>query len=76
MCFTTNKLQPLNLTGNIFDGTKLSRPLTIQDYITLLIDNDKYIDSELAAMISNINSLTARYRQLNGTDKPPADASG
>lgn len=76
MCFTTNKLQPLNIVGNIFDGTKLSRPLTIQDYISILIDNDKYIDSELATMITNIKSLTARYRRLNETDKPRADASG
>ena len=76
MCFTTNKLQPLNIVGNIFDGTKLSRPLTIQDYISILIDNDKYIDGELATMITNIKSLTARYRRLNETEKPQADASG
>jgi hypothetical protein len=63
MCFTTNKLQPLNLHGNIFDGTKSTRPLTIQDYINILIDNDKHIDNELAHMINNIQSLTARHRR-------------
>ena len=76
MCFTTNKLQPLNLTGNIFEGTKLARPLTIQDYIHILIDNDKHIDSELAAIISNIQSLTARYRRSNETDKSQSNPSG
>jgi hypothetical protein len=69
MCFTTNKLQPLNLQGNIFDVSKSTRPLTIQDYINILIDNDKNIDGELAHMINNIQSITARYRRLTDHEK-------
>ncbi len=76
MCFTTNKLQPLNLQGNIFDISKSTRPLTIQDYINILLDNDKHMDSELANMINNIQSLTARYRRLNDVEKPQGDISG
>jgi len=76
MCFTTNKLQPINLQGNIFDISKSTRPLTIQDYIHILIDNDKYVDSELANMINNIQSLTARYRRLNDVEKSQGDVSG
>ena len=76
MCFTTNKLHPLNLTGNIFEGTKLARPLTIQDYIHILIDNDKHIDSELSTIINNIHSLTARYRRSKETDKSQSNPSG
>jgi hypothetical protein len=77
MCFTTNKLQPLNLQGNIFDIPKTTRLLTIQDYIHILINNDKYIDSELANIINNIPSLTARYRHLNDIEKPSqGDNSG
>jgi ABC-type antimicrobial peptide transport system ATPase subunit len=76
MCFTTNKLQPINLQGNIFDISKSTRPLTIQDYIHILIDNDKYVDSELANMINNIQSLTARYRRLNDHEKSQGDVSG
>ena len=76
MCFTTKKLQPLNLVGNIFEGTKLSRPLTIQDYIDILIDSQKYVDRELAMIINNLQSLTARYRRVNETDKPPTENSG
>lgn len=76
MCFQTNKLQPLNLQGNIFDISKSTRPLTLQDYIAILIDNDKYIDSELANIINNIQSLTARYRRLNDFDKSQEDNSG
>lgn len=76
MCFTTNKLQPLNIQGNIFDISKSTRPLTIQDYINILIDNDKYIDSELVNMINNIQSLTARYRRLNDIEKSQGDISG
>jgi hypothetical protein len=74
MCFTTNKLQPLNLHGNIFDVSKPIRPLTIQDYIHILIDNDKNIDGELAHMINNIQSLTARYRRLNDHEKSQEDS--
>ncbi len=76
MCFTTNKLQPLNVQGNVFDISKSIRPLTIQDYIHILIDNDKYMDSELANMINNIQSLTARYRRFNDLEKSQGDNSG
>jgi hypothetical protein len=77
MCFTTNKLQPLNLQGNIFDVSKSARPLTIQDYISILLDNDKYMDGELTNMINNIQSLTARYRRLNDSvEKSQDDTSG
>jgi hypothetical protein len=76
MCFTTNKLQPLNLTGNIFDVSKSTRPLTIQDYLHILVDNDKYVDSELAHMINNIQSLTTRYRRVNDTEKSQGNGSG
>ncbi|CAF3490659.1 unnamed protein product [Rotaria sp. Silwood1] len=69
MCFTTDKLQPLNLQGNIFGVSKLTRPLTIQDYIQILMDNDKHMDGELANMINNIQSLTACYRRLNDKNK-------
>ncbi|UJR22474.1 hypothetical protein I4U23_025528 [Adineta vaga] len=62
MCFSTNKLQSLNVTGNIFDVSKSTQPLTIQDYIKILIENDKYLDDELAYMI---NSLPARYKRLS-----------
>ncbi|CAF1007253.1 unnamed protein product [Adineta steineri] len=75
MCFTTNKLQPLNLQGNIFDVSKFARPLTIQDYVHILIDNDKHMDSELANIVNNIQSLTARYRRLNDVDKSQRDTT-
>lgn len=68
MCFSTNKLQSLKIVGNIFDASKLTRPLTIQDYISILIDNDKYLDSELAHIISNIPSLVSRYKCLNNNN--------
>ncbi len=76
MCFITNRLQPLNLQGNIFDVSKLVRPLTIQDYINILLNNDKHMDSELAHMINNIQSLTERYRRLNETEKCQGDTQG
>ena len=76
MCFTTNKLQPLNLQGNIFDASKPVRPLTIQDYINILIDNDKHMDNELTNLVNNIQSITARYKRLNDTEKPQGDISG
>ncbi|UJR26615.1 hypothetical protein I4U23_007934 [Adineta vaga] len=75
MCFITNKLQPLNLQGNIFDASKLARPLTIQDYIHILIDHDKHMDNELVNMVNSIQSLTARYRRLNDMEKDPKDPS-
>ncbi|CAF1143834.1 unnamed protein product [Rotaria magnacalcarata] len=71
MCFTTDKLQPLNLPGNIFGISKLTRRLTIQDYIQVLMDNDKHMDGELAAMINNIQSSPAGYRRLNEKTKKP-----
>jgi hypothetical protein len=76
MCFTTNKLQPLTLIGNVFEGTKSSHPLSIQDYIHILFDNNKYIDSELATIINNIQSLTARYRRLDDPVKLLTENSG
>jgi hypothetical protein len=63
MCFSTKKLQSLTIKGNIFDTSKLTCPLTIHDYISILIDNDKYLDSEL---INIINS--SGYNRLNDTD--------
>ncbi|CAF4022891.1 unnamed protein product [Rotaria sp. Silwood2] len=75
MCFTTDKLQPLNLQGNIFGVSKLARPLTIQDYIQILMDNDKHMDGELANMINNIQSLTACYRRLNDKNKLQRNSS-
>jgi len=68
MCFTTNKLQTLNIIGNIFDVSKSTHPLTIHDYISILIDNDKYLDNELLNMINNIPSLSSRYKYLNETN--------
>jgi len=68
MCFSTNKLQSLNIIGNIFDLSKSPHPLTIHDYISILIDNDKYLDNELLNIINNIPSLSSRYRRLNETD--------
>lgn len=72
----TSKLQPLNLQGNIFDAPKSARPLTIQDYIHILVENDKHIDGELAHIINNIQSLTARSRRLNDMEKSQGDNSG
>ena len=69
MCFTTNKVHALNIHGNIFDLSKTSRPLTIQDYIAILIDHDKFIDNELSQLIQNIQSFTARYRRVNESDE-------
>ncbi|CAF3808661.1 unnamed protein product [Rotaria sp. Silwood1] len=68
MCFSTNKLQSLKIIGNIFDVSKLAHPLTIQDYISILIDNDKYLDSELANIINNLPSLVLRYKRSNNND--------
>ncbi|CAF0765344.1 unnamed protein product [Adineta ricciae] len=75
MCFITSKLQPLNLQGNIFDASKTTRPLTIQDYIHILIDNDKQTDGEIANMVNSIQLLTARYRRLNDMERKPNDSS-
>jgi len=44
---------------------KSTHPLTIQDYISILIDNDKYLDSELVNMINNLPSLASRYKRLS-----------
>ncbi|CAF0971348.1 unnamed protein product [Rotaria sordida] len=68
MCFSTNKLQSLKVVGNIFDVSKLARPLTIQDYISILINNDKYLDNELVNIINNLPSLVLRYKRLNNND--------
>ena len=68
MCFTTNKIHALNIQGNIFDLSKSTHPLTIQDYIAILIDHDQFVDQELSQLINNIRSLTARYRRLNGSE--------
>lgn len=76
MCFVTNKLQPLNLQGNVFEASRLARPLSIQDYVRILIDNDKHMDNELAVMVNNIQSLTARYRRSNEPDKLHDDSAG
>ncbi len=73
MCFSTNKLQSLNLIGNIFDVSKSARPLTIQDYISILIDNDKYLDNEL---INMINNLSSRSKRLNNQSINDTDISG
>jgi hypothetical protein len=81
MSFSTNKLQSLKILGNIFDGTKLTRPLTIQDYIQILIGHDKHLDGELAHLINSIQSLSSRQRSTpnpasattNGSD--PFDPS-
>ncbi|CAF1614630.1 unnamed protein product, partial [Didymodactylos carnosus] len=66
MCFTTskNKLNPIHVNGNIFHQNKTTRPLNIQDYIDILIDNEKWIDNELQSMINDIQSLTAKYRRI------------
>lgn len=74
MCFTTNKLQPLTIEGNIFDLAKPRRPLTIQDYLQILIEHDQFIDSELAQMMSSIQTLTARFRRSSEMEKPPDDS--
>lgn len=76
MCFSTNKLQTLNLNGNIFDGTKTSRPLTIQDYISILIDNDKYLDNELINIINSLSTLTSRSKRLNTQTTNETDIYG
>ena len=74
--FTTDKLQPLALVGNIFEGTKLTRPLTLQDYVHILIDNHKHVDPELTIIINNIQSFTAQYRRSNEIESSPTDQSG
>ena len=51
--------------GKIFDEPKTARPLTIQDYISILTDNDQNLDSELTHMI---NSLPARYKRLSSNN--------
>jgi hypothetical protein len=65
MCFSTNKLQSLNVVGNIFDSSKVSRPLTLQDYIQILIDTDKHLDQELAGIIHSISSLVSRQKPVS-----------
>lgn len=70
MCFMTKKLHPLTIQGNIFELSKSRRPLTIQDYLQILIENDQCIDSELTQMISNIQTITANLRR--STDDDPS----
>lgn len=74
MCFSTNKLQSLTILGNIFDGTKLTRPLTIQDYIQILVEHDKHLDSELLHLINSIQSLASR--QKAASNPPSATTNG
>lgn len=62
MCFSTNKLQSLNINGNIFEGTKTIRPLTIHDYIQILVEHEKNPDYELVQLIQNISSLASRQK--------------
>jgi hypothetical protein len=76
MCFSTNKLQSLNLIGNIFDVSKSARPLTIQDYISILIDNDKYLDNELLNMINNLPFLSSRSKRVNNQTVHETDILG
>ena len=76
MCFTTDKLRPLNLQGNVFGGSKLTRPLMIQDYIHILMNHDKHMDSDLAKMINTIQAITSRYRHFNDTDNLQRNISG
>jgi len=77
MCFSTNKLQSLNIIGNIFDASKSRHPLTIQDYISILIDHDKYLDSELINMINNLSSLSSsRSKRSNNQSTNDTDFLG
>jgi hypothetical protein len=72
MCFSTNKLQSLNIIGNIFDVSKSTHPLTIQDYISILLEHDKYLDNEIINMINNLS----RYKRSNNQTTNDTDISG
>jgi PAS domain-containing protein len=74
MCFSTNKLHSLNIIGNIFDVSKPAHPLTIQDYVSILIDHDKYLDNELINMINNLSSLSSRYKHLSNQSTNETDS--
>lgn len=76
MCFSTNRLQSLNIVGNIFDISRSARPLTIQDYIAILVEHDKYLDSELVNIINNLSTLSSRYKHLNNRTTNQTDSSG
>jgi hypothetical protein len=76
MCFSTNKLHSLNIIGNIFDVSKPARPLTIQEYVSILIDHDKYLDNELINMINNLSSLSSRYKHLSNQSTNETDSLG
>ncbi|CAF3670219.1 unnamed protein product [Adineta steineri] len=69
MCFSTNKLQSLNIMGNIFEVPKSTHPLTIEDYISILIDNDKYLDSELVHLINNLPARSKRWSNNNNNNQ-------
>lgn len=69
MCFTTNKVHALTIHGNIFDLSKTTRPLKIQDYIAILLAHDQFIDQELAQLIHNVQSITAHYRRRNESEE-------
>lgn len=73
MCFSTNKLQTLNIVGNIFDVSNSTRPLTIQDYVSILIEHDKHLDTELVNMINNLSS---RYKRPHNQTTNDTDISG
>ena len=49
-----NKLQSSSVLGDIFDGPKLTRPLTIEDSIEILIEHDNHLHSELSHLITSI----------------------
>lgn len=76
MCFSTNRLQSLNIIGSIFDISHSARPLTIQDYISILIEHDKYLDNELVNMINNLSSFSSRYKHLNNRSASQNEGSG
>ena len=77
MCFSTNRLQSLNIIGSIFDISRSARSLNIQDYISILIEHDKYLDNELVHMIRNLPSiLSSRYKHSNNRTANQNDPSG
>ena len=76
VCLSTNRLQSLNIVGSIFDISRSTRPLTIQDYISILVEHDKYLDSELVHIINNLSTLSSRYKHLNSRTTNSTDPSG
>jgi hypothetical protein len=76
MCFSTNKLHSLNIIGNIFDGSKPTRSLTLQDYVSILFEHDKYLDNELINIINNLSSLSSRYKQMSNQSTNETDSLG